>query len=137
MKALKILFVVDGLWVGGTEQSLAAMLPYFAQANLQPLIACFNHYPEEGVEQQVLRQGFEVRFLKGQGFVSRVRELRRLIALEKPDLLHTALFKADVIGRLAAVGSSTAVMTSLVSLPYDPCVSETPISSLSSYEAYN
>jgi len=120
MTALKILFVVDGLWVGGTEQSLAAMLPYLLQAGIKPIIACFNHYPKEGVEDQVLRQGFDVRFLCGKGFISRVRELRRLIQLERPDLIHTALFKADVIGRLAAMGSSTAVMTSLVSLPYDP-----------------
>ena len=120
MTSLKILFVLDGLWVGGTEQSLAAMLPYFVQADITPIIACFNRYPEEGVESEVLRQGFDVRFLSTTGLVSRVQALRRLINQEQPDLIHTALFNADIAGRLAAVGRPVAVMSSLVNTTYAP-----------------
>jgi glycosyltransferase involved in cell wall biosynthesis len=116
----KILFVVDGLWVGGTERSLAEMLPYLVQANIRPIIACFNRYQAEGIEQDVLSQGFDVRFLNGSGLMSRVRALHQLIKLEQPDLIHTALFKADIIGRLAAIGCSAPIMSSLVNPTYDP-----------------
>ena len=42
-----------------------------------------------------------------------------LRALE-PDVVHTTLFEADVVGRLASVGMGPKVMTSLVSTPYGP-----------------
>ena len=118
VKPLKILFVVDGLWVGGAERSLAEMLPYLAQAKIRPIIACFNRYPTEGVEQQVISQGFDVRFLQNTGWRSRIRALRQLIKSEQPDIIHTALFKANFIGRLAAIGNSAVVMNSFVSQPY-------------------
>ncbi len=120
MSALKILFVVDGLWVGGTERSLAEMLPYLVQADITPVIACFNRYQQEGVETEVLRQGFDVRFLSGTGLISQVQALRRLIKTERPDIIHTALFKANLVGRLAAVGLPVVVMNSLVNTPYEP-----------------
>jgi glycosyltransferase involved in cell wall biosynthesis len=61
-----------------------------------------------------------VRFLAGITPIGRVRELRRLIADERPHLVHTTLFESSVAGRLAAVGKPVRIMSSLVNTPYDP-----------------
>ena len=49
----------------------------------------------------------------------RVLALRRLIRKERPDVVHTTLFESDVVGRFAAAGTRTPVVSSLVNTPYD------------------
>ncbi|MEZ4617183.1 MAG: glycosyltransferase [Caldilineaceae bacterium] len=104
------MYVINGLGTGGAERSLAEMLPYFREAGIVPVIACF--YRRGGVEEQVIAQGFSVRFLdQHQRFPARVRALRQLILAEQPDIVHTTIFEADLIGRLAAIGIRNKVLT--------------------------
>jgi glycosyltransferase involved in cell wall biosynthesis len=116
---LKILYVIDSLGAGGAERSLVDMLPHLAHANVDPVIVCFYRRPQ-GFEQAVLEQGFRVHFLEGMALPRRLRQSRQVIAAENPHLIHTTLFESDVTGRLAAVGSSIPVLTSLVNTSYDP-----------------
>lgn len=113
---MRVLYVIDGLGTGGAERSLAEMLPRLAEAEVEPTVAAL-YRRNEGVEADVLRRGFDVRFLPGRG-IGRVRHLRRIVAERRPDLIHTTLFKASQVGRFAAVGGSAPVLTSLVSTPY-------------------
>jgi glycosyltransferase involved in cell wall biosynthesis len=114
-----VLFVIDGLGTGGAERSLAEMLPLMASAGVTATVACLSRRAE-GVEAQVRRQGFDVRILGGVGRLSQARALRRLIGAKRPHLVHTAIFESDLAGRLAAVGTSVPVLTSLVNTTYDP-----------------
>lgn len=66
-----------------------------------------------------MAQGYDVRFLREGGTLSRVRELRRIVTDEQPDLIHTTLFRSSIVGRVAA-GRSKPLLTSLVSTPYVP-----------------
>jgi glycosyltransferase involved in cell wall biosynthesis len=111
--------VINGLGTGGAERSLAEMLPHFLEADIQPIIAAF-YRRREGVERELLEQGVDVRFVLTQSLPSRVRALRRIIAAERPHLIHTTLFEADLSGRLAAVRSKSPVLSSLVNTSYNP-----------------
>lgn len=115
---IKILFVIDSLGGGGTERSLAELLPFLIQAGFTPIIACFYH--REGVESEVIRQGIDARFLKGKGLFTWTRQLRQLIKSERPDIVHTMLTNTNLAGRLAAMGSPAVVISSLVNTPYLP-----------------
>lgn len=115
---LRILFVIDGLWVGGTERSLADMLPYLVKADIEPTIACLRRCGDEGVENEVLRRGFDVHFLNGKNLFAKAQNLRQLIRDRKPHIVHTALTNANFVGRFAAIGLPTVVVSSLVSTPY-------------------
>ena len=117
--SLKILFVIDGLGPGGAERSLLEILPRLAGANIESTVAFF-YRREESLEALFREQGADLRFLPQQGVVHRVAALRRLIRTERPDVVHTALFESDVIGRLASIGQNTVVVSSLVNTPYDP-----------------
>jgi glycosyltransferase involved in cell wall biosynthesis len=116
---MKIIFVVDGLWVGGTERSLAEMLPQLVQAKIYPTIVCLRPRPEEGVEKEVVERGFDVRFVTGSSFVSKVLQLRNILRTEKPAIVHSSLFQANLVTRLAAIHLPVTVLSSLVNTPYE------------------
>lgn len=116
---MKILFIMDSLGRGGTERSMAEMWPHLVEVGITPVVAYFRRY-QQGVEQLVKNQGIKTIFLDGRGFAAKVCALRKAIADELPDLLHTALFESNVLGRLAAWGTPVTVMSSLVNTPYAP-----------------
>lgn len=114
---LKVLFVIDSLGRGGTERSVAELVPRLGQAGVAPVVVVFKRQPQ-GFDRAVREKGVDVRVIEERGLVSRIRSVRRIVASERPDIIHTALFDANLIGRLAGVGSRAAVMSSLVNTPY-------------------
>lgn len=117
--SLELMLVINGLGTGGAERSLAEMLPGYMAAGIRPTVVCLSR-KAEGVADDVERQGFDVQVLRGGGLVGWSRALRRLVARRRPDLIHTTIFESDVAGRLAAAGTSTPVLTSLVNTTYAP-----------------
>lgn len=109
--------MINSLGPGGAERSLAEMLAPLTGAGIQPVVVCFDRR-EEGSQAAVTAEGFDVRFLAARRPAARVGELRRLVGELRPDIVHTAIFDADVIGRLASVGTGAAVVTSLVNTSY-------------------
>jgi glycosyltransferase involved in cell wall biosynthesis len=114
---MRVLIVINGLGTGGAERSLAEMLPGFAEREIQTTVACF-YRREEGVQDDVIADGHDVRFIEGKSTSGRVRALRALVAQEAIDLVHTQLFESNITGRFAAVGLDTPVLTSLVNTTY-------------------
>lgn len=76
-------------------------------------------YPRlEGVQGEVV-SNTDVRFLSAHSWLGWIGEVRRLLRELKPDVLHTTLFEADQVGRVAAAGTRIPVLTSLVNTSYD------------------
>jgi glycosyltransferase involved in cell wall biosynthesis len=107
--------LIDGLGTGGAERSLAEMLPYLTSVGVDPVVVCFFRRAE-GVEEEV-RASWDVRYVDERHLVGRVRSIRRIIRSERPDLIHTTLPMASLVGRLAATGGPP-VLTTLVSTSY-------------------
>jgi glycosyltransferase involved in cell wall biosynthesis len=116
---MKLRFVIDGLGTGGAERSLAEMLPRLVGAGIEPSVTCL-YERREGVAKDIVRDGIDVRLLRGDNVLSRALELRRILSAERPDLVHTTLFDASLVGRLASARGGPPVLTSLVSTPYAP-----------------
>jgi len=83
-----------------------------------PRIVCLTHAPGE-LEGEARRWAEDVRVVGG-GWPSIVSGVRQLLRRERPDLLHTSIFEADVVGRLAAIGTRVPVLCSLVNTSYAP-----------------
>jgi glycosyltransferase involved in cell wall biosynthesis len=115
---LSVLYVIDSLGAGGSERSLAELLGPMARAGVRPTIALLTR--RKGVERQVIDAGFDVRFIKSESRLGRIREIRALIASVRPDIVHTTLFNSDLAGRVGAVGFRIPVVSSLVNTSYDP-----------------
>lgn len=116
---MRVAFVLNSLGAGGTERSTAVLLPRLRELGVDPLVVCLLHR-DEGDEQRVRDDGFDVRILRAGRTDARVRELRGLLRAERPDLVHTAIWEADLAGRLAAAGTGVPVLCSLVNTPYAP-----------------
>lgn len=115
---MRVMYVIDGLGGGGTERSLAEMLEPMAARGVEPEVVCLE--ARRGLHQRVEQAGFPVTVLPRGGWGLPIAALRRRIAVRRPALVHTALFRSDLIGRLAAVATGVPVLGSLVSTPYDP-----------------
>lgn len=115
----RILYLIPGLGTGGAERSLAELLPFVTEAGYEPTVVCFYSRPE-GVHDAVRAQGVDVRLLDGDGRFSRVARVRRIIREVRPGLIHTGLFEATMVGRMAAVGTRVPLLTSLVNTSYTP-----------------
>ena len=121
---VRVLHVVNGLGTGGAERSLAELLPGFARAGVESRVACLSR-KHEGVHARVEERGVPVTVV-GPGRARSLVGLRRLIRDWHPDIVHTSIFDADVLGRAAAVGTPARVLTSLVNTTYDGAAEADP-----------
>jgi glycosyltransferase involved in cell wall biosynthesis len=112
---MKVLYVIDGLGTGGAERSLAETLPELPRLGILPILVCLHRRPE-GVQEEVIGH-FDVRFLEASRTLGRAMSLRKIIEETRPDLVHSTIFAANVVARLAAIGGPPLVST-LVNTPY-------------------
>lgn len=115
---MKVLYVIDSLTPGGTERSTVTLLPWLRQLDVESTIAIFRT-GDNDLRHEAAAAGATVELLSATGPLGRCGELRRLIRSVGPDVVHTALYEADQLGRVAALGTGVPVISSFVSTPYD------------------
>jgi glycosyltransferase involved in cell wall biosynthesis len=116
---LDVLYVIDSLGSGGAESSLAEMLLPLRRLGVEVAVALLRP-SSQGSEAAVREAGYRVDVLPGRRRLAQIRALRRRLQAERPDVVHTTLFRADVVGRLAAWRTGIPVLTSRVNVTYDP-----------------
>ena len=122
---MKVLFVIDSLAVGGAERSLVELLPPFHEAGVETILVALRSRPG-ALTDQASGSGATVMLLRSRTMVGRIVELRRIIKTERPTIVHTSLYISDQLGRLAAVGTQSRVVSSLVNTTYEPVRLEDP-----------
>src|SRR5882724_11514294 len=100
---IRVLYVIEALGEGGTEMSLAELLPKLRAGGVDAIIVCLKSRGTEGVEHQLVADGFDVRVLRAGSLFDQVRQLRAIIRAERPDLVHTMLWRANQVGRVATM----------------------------------
>jgi glycosyltransferase involved in cell wall biosynthesis len=127
MASVRIVYLIPSLdGSGGAEQAVAALTGPLADRGVSLEVVTLGRRGREGgarpdaVARVVTEHGGQVTELSSGGRMAQVRELHRHLARRRPDLVHTTLFDADVVGRLAARWSSTPVVSSLVNVAYGP-----------------
>ncbi len=120
-RAVKVLYLITVLAPAGAEQSLVAMAPYLAQRGVRLQVAYLRDRPGTVLPFLLEEAGVEVTSLVGiRGAHRRFQRLVRLIRAERPDLIHTTLTEANLLGRLAGALTRTPVVSSLVNVSYGP-----------------
>lgn len=115
---MKVTYIVNALGEGGTERSLADLLPGLREGGIDINIITLRSRGDEGVEPLLRAQGFEIHTIGSIGRLKTLRALRRLIRTQQPDIVHTMLFEANLYGRLATIGTGARVVVSLVNTTY-------------------
>ncbi|MFD3000872.1 glycosyltransferase family 4 protein [Pontibacter toksunensis] len=116
---MKILFVQDSLGTGGAERSNANLWYYLRKQGVALMIAVLEHR-KEGIEKEILGEGFPVIFLKKGSFLSNSREIAAIIEEYKPTVVHSTLIRSNLRVRLAKMFASFYHVESLVNCTYDP-----------------
>jgi glycosyltransferase involved in cell wall biosynthesis len=109
---MRILYLIDSLNIGGAEMLLLAMLRGY-QAQHELGVAYFTHGP---LYEDIRALGIPVHRLSTRGLAD-PRALPRALALMRawqPQVVHTHLFKSDLIGQLAAALAGVPVRVSSI-----------------------
>lgn len=115
---MRVLYLIDSLAPGGAEQSLGAIAPYLITRGIHLEVVALRDRP--GVQPVLQAAGVDVLLVRAHTRSTQVSAIRRLVSERRPDLVHTTLFEADVVGRLASALARTPVVTTLASTPYGP-----------------
>jgi glycosyltransferase involved in cell wall biosynthesis len=101
MERLRVLFVIDELDIGGTEQQILELCRHMDRSRFEPLVCCFRHGAKaREIESLGVRVIHEPKHLKADpGLVVR---LARTMRRERIDLVQTYLWTANTWARLAA-----------------------------------
>ena len=110
MSPIRIALCITELDIGGAERCLAELAVRLDRERFAPVVYCLAPPPEreEASFLSVLKDaGVEVHCLGGRRvwqFPAVVRRLTRLLKAQKPQIIQTFLFHANVTGRIAARG---------------------------------
>lgn len=116
---LRLLYVIDSLGHGGAEQSLVAILPEYRARGVVTVIVTLVAR-DTGLIKRAEAAGARVVQAPATHVPAQAIWLRRAIRRLNPSLIHTTLFRADLVARMAALGTGVPVLTSLVNTQYEP-----------------
>lgn len=115
---VRLAYVIDSLVAsGGAEQSLLLLARAWVQHGYDMTV--FELSGAEGLHEQFEAAGVRVISLPGSA-VRTLPQLRRELRALRPDLVHTTLYRADVLGRLAAASLRIPVVSTLANVTYTP-----------------
>lgn len=115
---MHVLMLLNSLAPGGTERSTIILASHLRKLGVTTTIVTLSDAPHT-IEGEAIAAGVTVRRLRPGSFAKQVVELRCLMKNVRPDVLHTALFEADITGRCASWRTGYPVVSSFVNTPYD------------------
>src|SRR5688572_14735895 len=122
MKTLKILHLIESLGSGGAEHMLHTNLKYFEPGSVESMVTTV-HSRADFWKKPIEKLGVEVTSLEcGRVYdiPTGVMRLRRQVRQTRPDLLHTHLWGANIIGRTAGRIEGIPVVSSIHNPEYEP-----------------
>jgi glycosyltransferase involved in cell wall biosynthesis len=115
---LKLLFTQDALVNAGAERSHLEILSRFSK-EIEIVFVYF--YPKHDLKEEYEKAGIRLIFLdipESYHFRLALTRLIKVIRAEKPDLLISSLWRADIITRIASVISGVLLVGTLVNDSY-------------------
>lgn len=116
--AMRIVHIIDSLGAGGAERSLVDLAIALPDHDIEPIIITL-HERENGFADLARQSGVVVEEIGGRHMALRLPALRARLRELRPDVVHTSLVQADLLGRLATF-RTVPVVASLVNTTYGP-----------------
>ena len=118
-RPIRVLFLINSLATGGAERQLALTVAHLDRVRFDPVVCClFSGGP---FLEEVEQAGVEVSELRLQKSLrAALPGVRRAVDEIRPDIVHTAMFEANVAGRLAARRANVPVISHATNLYESP-----------------
>ena len=102
-RAVKVVYVIDDLGFGGAQRQLLELIKALPRQRYEPHVVSLST-EKRGYAQAIRAAGVPVTLITQSGMWSwgAWAKLLRIMRAERPDIVHTWLFTADLYGRLAA-----------------------------------
>lgn len=118
-RPMRVLVMIDSLRAGGAAQSMSSTVPHLVKRGVELHYAYLRQRP--GIADELIAEGVTIHDLSGKGGrAAWLARASRTLRAVRPDLVHTTLFEADLIGRCAAWPLRIPVVSSLVAESYGP-----------------
>ena len=117
MSRLRVLAFIDSLAVGGAERSLVAIAPEYRDLGVDLHVAYLRDRIDLAGELESYG-AIIYHVARRERRTAWVRGARRLIRDVDPDVVHTSLYNADIVGRTAAAFINVPVVSSFVTDSY-------------------
>lgn len=117
---MRVLYVIDALGEGGTERSLADLLPPLVARGIDPSICILRSRGDEGVEPHLRAAGYPIEILRGTRLVGHVAQLRARSKALGTDLVHSMLLASNLRARTLRALGGPPLVNSLVNVSYGP-----------------
>jgi magnesium-protoporphyrin IX monomethyl ester (oxidative) cyclase len=120
LKKIKILHIIETLSKGGAEKRLFYDLRHI-DTNRFSHIVCYI-FEGDYFRDEILKLGipvYNLNLIRNRQFTKAIFGLWKIIKREKPDIIHTQLFAADIYGRIIGKFFRIPVISSIQSSVYD------------------
>ncbi|HEX9960781.1 MAG TPA: glycosyltransferase family 4 protein [Pyrinomonadaceae bacterium] len=121
-RRLKVIHLIEGLGSGGAERLLYTNLKHFDRELLEnevvTVFSAADYWKQPILDLDVPVSTLDCRSLRD--ILTGVQRLRKEIARFQPDLIHTHLWAANIIGRIAGFLTGVPVLSSIHNPEYEP-----------------
>lgn len=117
---MRVLYFISVLAPSGAEQSLVAMAPVLGHMGVTVDVVYLRERPG-GLQHRLREAGVDVVSLAGAGGrVATARQALALVRHRRPDVIHTSLTEANLLGRMIGQLTRTPVVSTLTNVSYGP-----------------
>ena len=115
---MKVIFTIDSLAQGGTEQSIAELIPHFNK-NIEVVVVYFynSHHLKKLYESIDCRLYF-LDIDEKYGFYDSIRKFNTLVKNENPDVVVSSLYRSLIISRFVCWWTQTPLIGTFVNERY-------------------
>jgi glycosyltransferase involved in cell wall biosynthesis len=118
-KPIKVIHLVPGLGIGGTEKQVRLLLTHLDPTRWNVQLWALKGWGPLG--DRLKKSGIDVETFDGTGIQSTrwlMKRISQRLTEEQPEILHTWLTPANAIGRLVARGLDIRIVSSLRVVPW-------------------
>ena len=116
---MHVMQIIDSMHGGGAETSLLDISSSLGDRGVKVSLVTIRS-DDGGLAERLNALGLTRISLEHRDPLRAVAELRKLMSITRPDLIHSTLFLANIMGRLAARTVSVPVITTLANQDYGP-----------------
>lgn len=116
---MKILFVMDTLGAGGSEQSTALIADALAANGIPFEFVCLKKV-EVGIQEAILQKGYHITWIGEKRLPAQLLWLLRYIRNNQFSIVHSVLFQSNMRVRFCRLFTKFVHLESLVSTTYSP-----------------